>query len=112
MPTARVTANTTAQTLFTVSKHKKGKLTSLNVDNQAGSSATIRLQDIFTPDASAKEASPTEKTIERVQITVAAGSSVSLSEDSLKNAECLGTVKAIADITDTACVIVAVYTLD
>jgi len=109
MPTARVTANTTAQTLWTTPKHHKGKLKALNIDNQSTVALTIRIQDVFTPDPSAGVATPTQQTIERVQITVAAGASVSLSEDSLVDAEFLGVVSAIANDIQAACVIIAIY---
>jgi hypothetical protein len=109
MPTAKVTANTTAQTLFTTPKHKKGKITALTVDNQSTSKKTIKIQDIFTPDPTAGAPSPTEQTKDRVQITVGAGLTATLDKLSLEDVEFLGTAKAVADATDAACVITVVY---
>lgn len=112
MPTAKVTANTAAQTLWTTPKHKKGKLTALNIDNQGSAKRTIKIQDVFTPDPSTGVPSPTEHTLERVQVSVDVGLSASLDEASLENVEFLGTAKAVADAADAGCVIIAVYTFE
>jgi hypothetical protein len=109
MPTAQVTANVTAQTLFTTPKHKKGKLTSLIVDNQSEAKKTIMIQDVFTPDATAKVSSPSQQTKTRVQLTVDAGLTATLDELSLRDVEFLGTAQAVANATDAACVITVVY---
>lgn len=109
MATANVTADTTAQALFTTPKVKKGKLSSLKIDNQSGAPRTVRLQDIFTPDPSNGTPSPVLTTEERLQVTVAAGATYSLSEEDLKDVEMLGDAKAIADGIAAACVIIVGY---
>jgi hypothetical protein len=109
MATARVTANTTAQDLFSTPKVRKGKLTSVKVDNQSAAARTVRLQDVFTPDASAAVPSPSAQTIERLQITVGAGLTADVPADELKDVEFLGDAKAIADAIDAACVITVAY---
>lgn len=109
MPTAKVTANTTAQTLFTTPKHKKGKITAITIDNQSAAKRTIKIQDVFTPDASAGNPSPSEQTIDRVQISVDTGLTATLDKTSLEDVEILGVAKAVADATDSACVITVVY---
>jgi hypothetical protein len=109
MPTVKVNANTTPQTLFTTPKHEKGKLTAVIVDNQSTSKKTIKIQDVFTPDSTAGNPSPTTQTIDRVQLTVGAGLTATLDKLSLEGVEFLGTAQAVADATDTACVIIVVY---
>jgi len=109
MPTARVTANTAAQALFSVPKHVVGKVTSVKVDNQGGAARTVRLQDIFTPDVSAGVAVPSEQTKERLQITVGAGLTADVMETELRDLRFLGAVKAIASAIDANCVIIVGY---
>jgi hypothetical protein len=109
MPTARVLANTAAQLLLSVPKHQKAKITSIDIDNQGVAARTVRLQDIFTPDVSAGEPSPTPQTKERFQATVGSGVSFSADELSLKDLEFLGDVKAIASAIDPSCVVIVKY---
>jgi hypothetical protein len=112
MPTVKVNANTTPQTLFTTPKHEKGKLVSIIVDNQSTTKKTITIQDVFTPDPTAGNASPTTQTIDRVQLTVDAGLTETLDKSSLEDVEFLGTAQAVADSADTACVIIVVYNFE
>jgi len=109
MATKRVTANTAAQELFNTPEHSKGKLTSLEVDNQGAAARTVRLQDVFTPDASAGVSSPTEQTVERKQVTVGAGLTASVPKEELEDLEFLGSCRAIASAIDASCVIIAGY---
>ncbi len=109
MPTVNVTANTTPQTLFVTPKHKKGKITSIIVDNQSTALKTITIQDVFTPDPSVGTPSPTEQTKNRLQLSVNAGLTATLDETSLRDVEVLGTAKAVANATDAACVITVIY---
>lgn len=109
MPTARVTANTSAQTLFSTPEHVKGKITVFKVDNQGSTAKTIELQDVFTPDASVGTSSPTEQTIYRLQITVGAGLTADVPETELRDVEFLGTAKAVASGVDTNCKIIVGY---
>jgi len=109
MSTARVTANTADQALFSTPKHYKAKLTSVKVDNQGAALRTVRLRDIFTPDPSVGVPSPSAQTIERLQISVGAGLTADVPETELRDLEMLGDAKAIASAIDTACVIIVGY---
>lgn len=104
--TKKVTAHSTAVTVSSTVKHKKTQLTSINIDNQHTAELTIRIQDIFTPDASHGTTSPVETTKERFQVTVPAGITFCAESESLQDVCCLGDVKAIADAISTSCVII------
>ena len=112
MPTARVSCSTVAQALWSQTRHKKGKISAVNIDNGAAAPQTIRIQDIFTPDVSAGVAIPVAQTKERLQVTVPAGQSASYDEQSLKDIEMLGDAKAIGGTIAAACIIICNYTLE
>ena len=112
MATARTTANTTAQALWSTPKVKKAKVTSVKVDNQGTALRTIRWQDVFTPDPSVNVPSPSEQTIERLQISVGAGLTADIPETELKDVRFLGDTKAIANAIDTSCVIIMGYHME
>ena len=109
--TARVTAHTTAVALFSTPKVKKAKITAIDIDNQSTAARTVRLQDIFTPDASVGVTTPSAPSppIERFQATVGSGVSFSADEPSLKDLEVLGDAKAIADAIEADCVVIIKY---
>ena len=109
MSTVRATADTTPVTLFSVPKIAKGKLTSVKVDNQGAAAVTVRLRDRFVPDASAGVPSPVEQIIDRVQLTVGAGLTGTLSSEELKDTQILGTCETVANVTDAATVIIVSY---
>jgi len=109
MAVKKVTANTTAQTVTTAEKHKKCKITAINVDNQHTADLTLTLQDTFTPDASHGVSSPSAKTIDKWVQTVSTGKTASYDKNELEDLECLGTVKMKASDTSTSCVIVVHY---
>jgi len=109
MPVKKVTANTTAQTITTVEKHKKCKITAINVDNQHTADLTLTLLDTFTPDSSHGVSSPSAKEIEKWVQTVGTGKTASFDKNELESLECLGTVKMKASDTSTSCVIVVHY---
>jgi len=109
MPVKKVTANTTAQTITTVEKHKKCKITAINVDNQHSADLTLTLLDTFTPDSSHGVSSPSAKEIEKWVQTVGTGTTASFDKNELEGLECLGTVKMKASDTSTSCVIVVHY---
>ena len=67
---------------------------------------------MFTPDPSVKVPSPSEQTIERLQISVGAGLTADVPETELKDVEFLGDTKAIADAIDTSCVIIVGYHME
>ena len=109
MATKQVTANTSAQTIATAEKHKKCRITAINVDNQYSSAIKLTLQDIFTPDASHGVSSPTEKTITRWVRTIGNGTAYSADKNELADLVCLGTVKMVASATSTDCIVVVNY---
>jgi len=109
MATKKVTANTSAQTIATAEKHKKCRITAINVDNQYSSAIKLTLQDIFTPDASHGVSSPTEKTITRWVRTIGNGTAYSADKNELADLVCLGTVKIVASATSTDCIVVVNY---
>ena len=109
MSTARVTANVDPVMLFTCPRVAKGKLTSIKVDNQGAAARTIRIQDRFTPDPSAGVPTPAEQVIDRVQLTVGAGLTETLSSEQLEDIQILGTCEAVASATDPATVIIIGY---
>ena len=110
MATKEVTANTSVQDIATVPLHKKLVFTDITIDNQHTAELTIRIQDVFTPDASNGDSSPSEITpIDRLQVTVPAGLTLSYQEDALKDRKCLGVAGAISDATGANCVISCAY---
>ena len=109
MSTSRVLAHTTAQALWSKQLHSKAKVTSVKVDNQGAALRTVRLQDIFTPDASVGVPSPSAQTIERLQISVGAGLTADVPETELRDLEMLGDAKTIADAIAATAVIIVGY---
>lgn len=109
MATARTTSHTTATTLFTAPEHQRGVITGINIDNQSAAACKLILQDVFTPDASVGQTSPSAQTIARLQITVATLQSVSIDKNSLENVKILGIAKILGDAISTSVVIVANY---
>ena len=107
--TARVTANTVPQVLFVTPGVSKGVLSSMKVDNQGATAITVRIQDRFTPHASAGVAAPTEVTLDRIQVTIGAGLTGTLSSEELKDVQILGTCEAVASTTDPAAVVIVGY---
>ena len=109
MSTVRTTADVTPVALFTTPRVAKGRLTSVKIDNQGTAARTIRIQDRFTPDPSAGVPAPTERVIDRVQLTVGAGLTETLSSEQLEDIQILGTCEAVASATDPATVIIIGY---
>jgi len=107
MPSKVIEANTTAQTVFETPYDKIGKITLIEVDNQASSAITITIQDVFTPSPTDETPSPSEKTIDRKVITVSAGAEYHYKTDGY--IEILGTCKVVASATDGACKITICY---
>jgi len=106
MPSANVTANTSAQTLFSVPKQKLGKITKIEIDNATGNPVTVTIQDVYTPDASVGNSSPTEQTETKKVITVAANGHYESRDLDL---DIIGTAKAVASATDTSVNISVIY---
>ena len=111
MPTARVACHTTAVALWSETLHKKGKISAVNIDNGSVDPQTIRIRDVFTPDASIGTPSPSEQTIERLQVTVPAGQSLSVDKNSLEKIEMLGAAYAIGGAIAATCIIIVGYDL-
>jgi len=70
---------------------------------------TVRVQDIFTPDVSNGQASPTQQTVERLRLFVLSGDTITLSEADLKGVKCLGALGIIADAIDAGCYVSVGY---
>lgn len=110
MASKRVTSViTTAVTIFAAPEHQTGKITAINIDNQSAVARTLIFQDVFTPDASVGTTSPTEQTVVRLQVTIAAGQSISVDRNTLEDIRILGTAKVVGDATSTLCVILTNY---
>ena len=109
MPTKAVSANTTAPLIAMTPEHERCQITSIEINNEGTSRITLTLQDIFTPDASNGEASPTEQTIVRWLGTVPPHNHAEIGEDKLKDVLCLGAVYMDSDTIDADCDIVVGY---
>jgi len=107
MPSKVVEADTGGKEVFETPYDKIGKITMIEVDNQSASAITITIQDIFTPFPTDETPSPSEKTIDRKVITVAAGGEYHYKTDGY--IEILGTCKVVASATDSACKITICY---
>lgn len=115
MATARVTANTVAQTLFTTPRHQKGVIDSIVVANATGAKRVIRLQDVITTNdaivasTGAAYTGAVQGAIYRYQIESAATSTTSISKDELGDTKCFGVASIIADAIDTDVVIIVSF---
>jgi hypothetical protein len=110
MPNTRVVSNLSGQALlFTTPVIKKGKISSLNIDQQGQSGNTIIIRDVFTPDASNGQASPSAQTKDRLQVTLSQGTVFTADEESLRDIDFLGSVYAVGSVLDSGCVIFANY---
>lgn len=110
MASTKVIANISGQALiFTTPKHLKGKVTAINIANQAGSAVTIKILDNFTPDPSAAVATPAVQIKTRFQTTLYSGVSSYVQDENLIDIECLGSTYAEADHLDSGVVIVVNY---
>ncbi len=110
--TARVTANTALQALFSVPLHMKGKIIAIDVNNQGTSGAIkVQIQDIFTPSVGIVNASPVQQTKYRMEATVPQNQMFSEDIMSLEDTECLGAVSAICNAIDANCTIIVRYDL-
>ncbi|KKN35594.1 hypothetical protein LCGC14_0782040 [marine sediment metagenome] len=110
MPSKIVTAHTTTVSVAARRKNARHIITSLTINNHGGSAdRTIRIQDIFTPDASNGVASPSEQTVDRLRVNIAMGDMITWNEGDLKGIECLGAVKVIGDAIDASCYVTVGY---
>lgn len=110
MATTRVVSDVSGQAiLFQTPENLKGKITSLNIDQQGASTRTILVTDTFTPDASAGNATPTAQIKTLLQVTLVQGTVFSADKNSLKDLEGFGDVYAVGDELDSGCVIIAGY---
>jgi hypothetical protein len=113
MASKRVTANTTAQTVAAEIKNSRYKVTSMTIDNKAGSGdRQITIQDIFTPDVTNGDSSPTEQTVNRYTFTALQGDVITLNEQDLKGVRCIGALKVVSDVTDASCYITVGFETD
>jgi len=114
-----VNAITTGMDLWAEHEHKKGHLLGLKVDNKHSAPETIRLMDNFTTDAGytsggsaySAESLISGSAIQKFQVTVPAGDSISLGEEDCKGLEFLGRAAALGSATASGCIITAQYKL-
>lgn len=115
MATARVTANTVAQELFAVPRHKKGVIDSINVTNPTGGVVIVYIQDVITTNdaivasTGAAYTGAEQGAVDRYSVYVAATSTSDVPEDQLKNKEFFGVVSARASGILPTCAIVVSY---
>ena len=109
MATAICTSNTVAQTLVTVDRTHRVKITGITIDNQSAASRTIVFTDVFTPDASVGTPSPGAQTITRKQVTVGTLLTATLEEKDLKDVDVFGVFKGTGDAIQATCVITISY---
>ncbi len=104
MPSLKVTANTSAQTVAAERLDRVHHVKSITVDNDAGAADQIvRVQDVFTPAKTNGDSSPSETTVDRLRFTAIRGDVVVYNEQDLKGIECLGALKVLGDSVDTDC---------
>ena len=119
MATTIVNAQTTGMDLWAEHEHKKGHLLGLKVDNKDPNPHTIKLMDNITTDAgytsggSAYSAQSliSGSAIQKFQVTVPAGDSISLGEEDCKGIEFLGRAAALGSAATSGCIITAQYKL-
>jgi len=105
MPSGRVTANTTAQTIVTAPKIKSGVIASIHINNRYSGAVQVTLQDKYTPTGG------TEKTVTKITLVpVPAGESFNITYGK-PEIEFIGSLQAVADTTTTLCEIVVDYEL-
>ncbi|MBA7684032.1 hypothetical protein ES703_92421 [subsurface metagenome] len=120
MATKIVNAISTGVDLWAENEHKKGHLLGLKVDNKDSNPQTIRLMDEFTTDAGytsggsaySAESLISGSAIQKFQVTVPAGDSISLGEEDCKGIEFLGRTRALGSVTASGCIITAQYKLN
>ncbi len=97
--------------LFTTDRVHKGKISNIAIDNQSAVIETIGFWDLFTTDASFLAAAAPIARL-RKQVTVAAGQTISLEGDDVKDIDILGALWAIASAAQALCVITVGYSED
>ena len=106
MPTRDVAAHTTAVIIAQTPEHWKTQITSIEINNESSDRITLELQDIFTPDESNGEASPTEQTIVRWRGTIPPHNHAEIGADKLEDVKCLGAVYMDSDTIAPTCEII------
>jgi hypothetical protein len=110
MATARVTANTAVQPLFSTPLHMKAIIDNINIDNEGSSgSITVQLEDDFSQDISFANGTVNPLSAFPFQTTVAQNTSVSADKNTLADTECLGNVGVKCSAIDAGCAIVVVF---
>lgn len=112
MPSKSVDVGTVAVTLVTVPKHKKLVPSGIKIYNADTDDRIITGTDVFTPDASVGETTPSEQTKQRLRVSVGAGLTANLPGTELEDCEFLGAAKfACDDITAGSPVVTLIYHL-
>ncbi len=119
MATKIVNAETGGLDLWAEHEHKKGHLLGLKVDNKDANPQTIKLMDNFTTDtgytsggsAYSAQSLISGSAIQKFQVTVPVGDSISLGEEDCKGLEFLGRAAALGSAAASGCIITAQYKL-
>jgi len=117
MATIIVDARTAGATLWRENEHKKGALLGLKVDNNHVADETIQIRDSFTTDdgytsGGSAYTGALVSGLNKLQLTVPAGDSISLGKEDCEGIEYLGTAIAVASVTTSNCIITAQYELN
>ena len=106
MPTRDVAASTTAALIAMTPEHRKCQITSIEINNESSDRITLELQDIFTPDESNGDSTPSEQTIVRWRGTIPPKNHAEICGECLDSVECLGAVYMDSDTIAATCEII------
>jgi hypothetical protein len=96
--------------LFSTPLHMKAIIDDISIDNEGTSGPiTVQLEDDFSQDISATNATINALSAYPFQTTVAQNTSVSADKNSLVDTECLGNVGVKCSVIDAGCAILVVY---
>jgi hypothetical protein len=100
MPSGRVTANTSPQTIATAPKVKKGKVTFIQIENRHTAAVQVTLQDVYSV------ITPTGvimRTVVKKTFTPVAAGGRLFEEFTEPEIEFIGALQAVADTTTADC---------
>ncbi len=98
-----------AETIVTCPPDKVGKLRGIHISNAGTNARLVTLQDVFTPDVSNGEASPSEQTVTLFKRNIASGEDIDENDIGLDGIEFIGALKIIGSVADTDYHITTVY---
>ncbi|MEM1551569.1 MAG: hypothetical protein QXH03_02730 [Candidatus Bathyarchaeia archaeon] len=103
MPSGRVTAGTTPQTITTAPRNKKGRITTIQIENRHTAAVQVTIQDVFTPEGGSQTT-----VIKKTLVPVSSGERLTI-DFSNPQIEFLGSLQAVADVTTANCEITVAY---